>query len=87
MDHKVISKFPTQWFKNTADRESIENTLLHSAAIKRLKELINGRLEELETKEVSPETYKDQSWSHLQAHLNGRKQELYFLLKLLDQGD
>lgn len=75
------------WFTNPDDKEAIANALKHSPAFNRLRQIIQDRLSELEAREVKPETYKDLSWSHVQAHFNGRKQELIYLINLLDPGD
>ena len=49
--------------------------------------MINDKLQALDNRETNIETYKDLSWSHAQAHFNGQRQELTYLLKVLDPGE
>lgn len=75
------------WFKNPDDREAIENAINHSPAFKRLREIVENKLQEVLVKEFNIETYKQLDWAYVQAHINGQVQELNFILNLLDQGD
>lgn len=77
----------TIWTKNPAEKQPMEHALREAPIIVRLKQIILDRLTELETREINVDNYKDNSWSHIQAHINGRKQELYYTLNLLDLGD
>lgn len=82
-----MAKLATIWITKPEDRTDVENALRNSPVFAKLRKIIADRLDSLDRRETNLNTYENQSWSHVQAHLNGQKQELKFLFSLLDLGD
>lgn len=80
---------PTKWFEGIKDEEhkkSLESHLRNSynyVALVKLKEIVNKRIDELSRAEVSKSVYDNPNWSHLQAHNNGQRETLQWMLDLL----
>ena len=76
------------WFFEGEDQEAREKFVaeLHNNSnnniLKKLRGIVLRRLSNLEGSERN-EDYMSPSWPSLQAHRNGRKQEMYFLFSLL----
>lgn len=51
---------------------------------RRIRELLQERLDFLERKENSDKVYENPSWPYLQADINGGKREVKYLLSLFD---
>lgn len=81
-----VAHLPPQ---DTEGLKSFEATIRGSTtALGRLQTLLQERNQTLMDVEASEKNYSDASWSHKQAHRNGRRQELKFitdLLSFLDQ--
>lgn len=65
-------------------RVDVEGMIVSSQALKILKEILKGRLEEATVKELSPTSFENPTWAYVQAYENGRKYELRRLIDLLD---
>lgn len=82
--HRNLS---TQWFTDVLNdpkaKEDLEKTLRNSVtAFSKLLDVLERRQRELDTSEIK-ENYDTASWSHKQAHRNGRRQELQETIDLL----
>lgn len=82
--HKQLS---TQWFKNVLNdpkaKDDLEKTLRNSTiAFSKLLDILEDRKRELDNSEMK-DNYDSSSWSHKQAHRNGRRQELQDTIDLL----
>lgn len=81
---KNLSLQWTSHLKTAKEKEDFEATLRHSLSVlTRLKTILGEKRELLEGQEGSDEQYSSPSWTFLQAHRNGRKQELKELTELL----
>lgn len=81
------SQIKTLWFQGVHNdplaKEDLEKTLRNSAvAFNKLLEILEDRKRQLDTSEIR-EDYQSPSWSHKQAHRNGRRQELQDTIDLL----
>lgn len=61
--------------------KSLRNDVL---VMTRLKGILDKHLEVIKEKEASLSSYDSPSWPYLQAHLNGKKDEIQKLLQLLN---
>jgi len=78
-----------QWFHHIKDetlkqkfKEDFGN-FINGPFVKRLHDLIEQELKDLEASELNIEDYKDTSWSHRQAHINGARQALKHIKELI----
>lgn len=84
-------KYSTDWFRgveqNAEEKEKIQNSLADAErAFEILRKIIRKRLDGLPS--PSENDYaRAAEWSHLQAHRNGRVQEMINLLKLITPKD
>jgi hypothetical protein len=73
--------------KTEEEREEFKKTLSTrrrgDPVYERILQLVTQRLEQIERVENTVDQYSDPSWSHKQAHLNGRRAELEVLFDLL----
>ncbi len=84
---------PTVWVVDLDTQEQIDEfkkrheTFMQSDIGQKLIGILNTELKAYETAEVKIETYDTPSWSHKQAHMNGGRQAIRKLLKLLGEND
>lgn len=79
-----MSKKPTGlWYNDPDITEELMKNAAFNPVLKRLVQILKDRKEQLEALPRSEDSYDSPSWSHLQAHRNGRAQELQFILQLL----
>jgi hypothetical protein len=80
-----LSKKPTGlWYSNAPDiTEEVMKNAAFNPVILRLIEILKDRKESIEAKPRNEDIYENPSWSHLQAHLNGRAQEIQYIIQLL----
>jgi hypothetical protein len=74
----------TRHLKNDEEKKSFEAALRNSHLLNRLRDLLSEREKALTSKELSTQIYDSPSWPYLQAHINGKKEELLYLHKLLN---
>jgi hypothetical protein len=63
-------------------RKSISRT-----TVKRLDEIVDTMLKDLDKAEISPKTYDIPNWDYRQAHNNGYRQSLSLIKSILDLGE
>lgn len=74
---------PIVWvshLKTEKEKEEFKQSIVSSVALRRMKEILEQRLEVIESSETD---YDCPSWAYKQAHFNGRREELKDLLRLL----
>lgn len=81
------NQMQTLWFQDVLNdpqaKDDLEKTLRNSTvAFTALLNLLENRKRQLDTSEIK-ENYDTASWSHKQAHRNGRRQELQDTIDLL----
>lgn len=84
---RKLSTLWTQNLRSTEARKALEQKILSSyrdATLVRLKEIIDLKLQELNSKEISPAVFDNLNWAYTQAHINGQKQTLTTLADLLE---
>lgn len=76
------------WTKNLRDPEEqtkfINQIRSSTDVLNRQKELLLEQLETLEKSEASLSTYDTPSWSAKQAHINGDRSRIMWMLRLID---
>jgi len=80
----------TKHIKDEPDKERFRNSVLGSKIVlKRLEELLNEMKEDVDNAELNVKIYDSPNWDHKQAHLNGFKEALKKVSKIinLDQKD
>jgi hypothetical protein len=91
LERKKMLKYSTEWFRgveqNAEEKEKVIAALADAeAAFKILRKIIARRLESFPS--PSQNDYaRAAEWSHMQAHRNGRLEELNFLTKLMSPKD
>lgn len=85
-----MTRLDNRWFKDLKDKEAREktqariiNTITSDPTIKKLVEIIDEELHQLERHQTNVEMYDNPSWSHVQAHYNGQTSALLSIRKLL----
>lgn len=81
------SRLPLDWTKGMSDLEKQEFIQVLGKSVwltRRIRELLQERLDFLERKENSDKVYETPSWPYLQADINGGKREVKYLLSLFD---
>ena len=82
-----VNKLPLDWTKGMSDLEKQEFIEVLSKSIwltRRIRELLQERLDFLERKENTDKAYDNPSWAFYQADINGGKREVKYLLSLFD---
>lgn len=77
---------PSPWVRHLKpqDIKNFEASVRNSTvALGRLKDLLQEKKKQLDDSECSEAQYEFPSWRELQAHRNGRRSELKFILDLL----
>lgn len=77
-----------EWFAGLPkDKQEERKALVKSAAptLKVLKNILEKRLDDLESKRVNPANYDSPAWAYMQADINGSMRELERVIELLDQ--
>lgn len=78
----------TAWTKHLKDqdaKENFQNQVLGSKQVlERLSEIIGEDLKNTEERQMSHKTFESPNWAEHQAYMNGYKQALKTLLKLID---
>lgn len=81
------SKVTLTWTRNLKtqkDKDEFVKVLLSSPRVlKRLDEILVERLDALEKKELSTDSFSKPNWSEYQAHLLGSKKELQEIRQLI----
>lgn len=80
-------KLSLDWTKGMSETEKIEFIGVLSKSVwltRRIRELLQERLDFLERKENTDRAYENPSWPYYQADINGSKREVKYLLSLLD---
>lgn len=81
---KRLSNLWTRGLKDK-EKEDFESLLRNNTQLfSRLKQIIEEREMEIYNKEGSENSYDSPSWENLQAHRNGRKEELRIMKKLCE---
>lgn len=67
-----------QWTAHLANSPQSKETFIKDIqnsekVLKRLDQIINEKLKEIDRIEFNVNSYKEAGWSHLQSHLNGKK--------------
>lgn len=79
-----MTKKPTGlWYTNKDITEEVMKNAAFNPVILHLIKMLQDRKEAIESKARTEDIYDNPSWSFLQAHQNGRAQELNFILQLL----
>lgn len=81
------ARLPLDWTKGMSDLEKQEFIQVLGKSVwltRRIRELLQERLDFLERKETSDKAYENPSWPYLQADTNGGKREVKYLLSLFD---
>lgn len=76
-----MKKAPSTVWKNIKE-ETLKNNVANPILLELMAHL-KERKESLEAQDRTEDTYDKASWSHLQAHRNGRAQELHYIIQLL----
>ena len=81
-------RLPMPWLKNlkpgSEEYKAVKQTVESSfTVLDRLNSIVEERFSEIQRQEASEEPYKSSDWASLQAHRNGRKEELLFIKELL----
>jgi hypothetical protein len=82
-----MNRLDSRWTRGLKgkDKAEFEEYLRNATQLfTRLKELIEERENEIYMKEASEDDYAVSDWENLQAHRNGRKQELRIMKKLCE---
>lgn len=75
----------TEHLNNKADKENFENQVRSAKdVLDRLKHMLEDREKSLNRTEIDMKTYDSPGWDFRQAHMNGRRAEIYDLKKLVD---
>lgn len=74
----------TRNLKTDEEKSSFVALLKNSTILDRIRELVAERERTIERIDTSTDSYDTPSWAHKQAHLNGRREELTYLKRLLD---
>lgn len=76
------------WTKHITDpseKERFQNSILGSKSVlQRLQALMNEMKEDADTQELSIRIYDSPNWDHKQAHLNGFKEALKKVTKIIN---
>lgn len=56
---------------------------MESSVFKRLQQILDEELKELDRSEIGEDSYVNSDWSHRQAHRNGKRQALLLLRELI----
>lgn len=76
------------WTKHITDpseKERFQNSILGSKSVlQRLQALMNEMKEDVDTQELSIRIYDSPNWDHKQAHLNGFKEALKKVTKIIN---
>ena len=83
-----------RWVKDIKDKEEKEkvaqriiNTLNSDPTFKKLREILELEIAQIERAYLSTDVYDTPSWAYRQAHSNGQTAALYTLRKLLTHND
>lgn len=76
------------WTKHITDpseKERFQNSILGSKSVlQRLQALMNEMKEDVDTQELSIRIYDSPNWDHKQAHLNGFKEAIKKISKIIN---
>jgi hypothetical protein len=76
------------WTKHITDpseKERFQNTILGSKSVlQRLQVLMNEMKEDVDTQELSIKIYDNPNWDHKQAHLNGFKEAIKKINRIIN---
>lgn len=78
---------PLDWVKNLnlKEREDFETHIRNAGRIlRRLRELANDRISQVNREVISKRNYESPSWAFLQADANGEIRALEYILNLTD---
>lgn len=82
------SNFPLIWVKHLKTQQEKDHLIriLRSSTttISRIREVLLERLQSYEAREDADDAFDSPSWAYKQAHANGAKKEIRFLLSILD---
>lgn len=82
--NKGLSLEWSKHLKTEAERKDFEATVrTDTIVLGRLAEILEEKLSGLQSREASPLEYDSPSWAYKQAHLNGYRQGLTTILKLI----
>jgi len=77
----------TEWskhLKTQAERKEFERSVMGAShVLERLAQLIDEKMEGLDRAELSPSSYDNPSWAYKQSHMNGHRNGLTEVKKLL----
>jgi len=75
----------TKHIKDEVDKERFRNSVLGSKLVlQRLQELLNEIKEDVDNTELNVKIYDSPNWDHKQAHLNGFKEALKKVSKIIN---
>ena len=75
----------TEWTREATDKEATTSLVNNSTAVLGLlRSIVARKIEAQQRTEISQAAYDNPSWSHKQAHFNGRMQVLRELDQLLN---
>lgn len=76
---------PLDWVKNLDNKEEFEKYLRNSTLlVKRLRQIVQDRLQVLEKDSINRKNYDSPSWAYQQADYNGEVRGLQYILQLTD---
>jgi hypothetical protein len=80
------NKLGTDWYRQDKSQEERDATTQAVASAKGILDMLLARAlaRKAEVANTSQADYTSPSWSHLQAHKNGRLEELDYFIKMID---